>query len=112
VSDRDDKPQKLLVLPVKPKRVVPADLKLVQGHDAESRCEHHQAMVDAHARTVRCVNCKVAIDPIRRLDDIARDASWVARMRLEKAALDREIEELRNQRATLKAAVRRAKGRT
>ncbi len=72
-------------------------------------CAHARSRVDARARTVTCVACGVAVDPIDVLDKIANDPEWLKRARADRRRLQAEIEELRGEVMKLRAARRKAR---
>lgn len=88
-----------------PERVYP----LVRGTNAAAPyCQHRQTLVDQKARTVTCAICKVELDPIAVISSIADDATWIAHARIERGRLAKQIADLKQEIAKLKAAKRRA----
>jgi hypothetical protein len=91
-------------------KAAPSSFPLVQAPWSMTTCRHVERNVDVRARTVTCRACGVALDPIVVLDDIAKDASWVLHMRLEKRKLTEECAALKIEASRLRAAAKRRKG--
>ncbi len=88
-----------------PERVYP----LVRGTNlAATYCQHRQTLVDQRARTVTCAVCKVDLDPIAVISSIADDPMWIVSARIERGRLAKQIADLKEEIAKLKAAKRRA----
>jgi hypothetical protein len=83
---------------------------LTVGHIAGScPLPRHRAVVDSRARRVRCKSCGVDLDPIEVITDLARHHEWYARLITDGNRLAKEVAELEQQHAKLKAATRRAR---
>lgn len=71
-------------------------------------CTHQRVGIDANRREVWCLECKTTLDPIDAFIKFARRGDQYLAMQRDAAALRREIEQLKAERAKHKQAIRRA----
>lgn len=73
---------------------------------------HPHVTISMRTPTVRCTVCDTRLDPIEVLRDFARDernfAHTLEHLRTERATLSKEVEDLKRQRANLRAQIKRA----
>jgi len=90
-------------------RSIERDYPLTRARLDVAYCPHRTHVVDGTARVVQCKACGVALDPIKCIEQYAADPAWILHARKERAALEKEIDALKQERLKLRAAKRRAK---
>lgn len=93
---------KLILLPRKD--AIP--LQVIRGSD---ECRHAERHVDAEARRVHCASCKVELDPIAVLVDLASDGNMLAFVRRQLVRVRSDVESLEGRRKRLRAQIRQLK---
>lgn len=87
---------------------VPIVFQRAPGQPIGGACRHRQSHFDRSARRVWCRDCKVELDPISVIADLASEWDRLLDARRETARLRQEIGELEKKRKSLRDAIGRA----
>lgn len=95
----------LIVLPDKD---APPALRVIRGN---GDCAHRERVIETRSRKVLCARCKVELDPIAVLAELAQDGSMLVILRRQRSSLKAEITRMTQTRDKLRTQVRRLKKR-
>jgi hypothetical protein len=91
---------KLILLPRKD--AVP--LQVIRG---KNECRHAERHVDADARRIYCAGCKIELDPIAVLVELAGDGTMLAFVRNQLKRVQADVEAFSARRTRLRGQLRR-----
>ncbi len=76
-------------------------------------CRHDSTRLNATTREVTCKECLAKLDPFDQLLKISREwdryVGWVKHTRATRHDIEQEVEQLKRERANLRAQIKRAK---